>query len=57
MAKPKPKPDDAEQSKRFEETARALDVDESGKLFDRAIDNVVTPTAPRSHPAARQPSS
>lgn len=33
----KPKPDDAKQSQRFVETARKLDVDESGDTFNRAI--------------------
>ena len=41
MAKqPKPKPDDPEQSKRFEETARQVEADESGKSFERAIEIV-----------------
>jgi hypothetical protein len=35
--KPKPEPDDTEQSQRFVETARKLEVDESGKSFERAI--------------------
>ena len=30
-------PDDPEQSKRFEETARLLEVDETGKSFSKAI--------------------
>lgn len=38
---PKPKPDDAEQSQRFEETARELGVDETGKAFKRAVKAVV----------------
>lgn len=33
-------PDDAEQSKRFEKTARELDADESGTLFDGAMKKV-----------------
>lgn len=37
-----PIPDDPEQSKRFEETARLLEVDETGKFFDKAIKGVVT---------------
>ena len=40
MNKPKPKPDNEEQSRRFEETARALGVDESGKSFERAFKKV-----------------
>lgn len=31
------KPDDAEQSKRFEETARQLESDETGKTFNKAL--------------------
>ena len=36
--KPNPKPDDIEQSKRFEEAARNLDADESGNAFEKALD-------------------
>ena len=35
------KRDDAEQAKRFEETARQLGVDESGRSFVRALKKVV----------------
>lgn len=42
---PMVKPDGAEQSKRFEATARELGVDETGKAFKRAVDAVV----PRRH--------
>lgn len=35
--KPKPEPDDKEQSQRFVKTARKLEADESGKSFERAI--------------------
>lgn len=38
MAKRKPQQDDKEQSKRFEETARELEADETGELFERALD-------------------
>jgi hypothetical protein len=41
--KPKPEPDDKEQSERFKETARQLETDESGEAFDRAF-GVVTST-------------
>jgi hypothetical protein len=34
-------PDDPEQAKRFEETARELDVDDGGNLFKRAMGCVV----------------
>ena len=38
-----PIPDDPVQSKRFEEAARLLGVDETGKAFDKAIKGVVAP--------------
>jgi hypothetical protein len=41
--KPKPKPDDKEQSQRFVETAKALEADESGKVFERAFKKVARP--------------
>lgn len=44
----KPIPDDAEQSKRFEEDAKRLEVDESGKSFERAIGVVVPPKKSQS---------
>lgn len=34
-----------EQSERFKETARQLDVDESGEAFERAVDKIL-PTKP-----------
>lgn len=34
-------PDDIEQSKRFEETARKHEAEDSGKIFDKAIEFVV----------------
>jgi hypothetical protein len=37
----KPKPDDPEQSKRFEDTARELCVDETGAAFRRALKELV----------------
>lgn len=39
--KPKPEPDDKEQSKRFIDTVRELQVDESGDQFTRAIQSIV----------------
>ena len=40
-------PDDPEQSKRFEEAARLLGVDETGKAFDKVIKDIVaTKTKP-----------
>jgi hypothetical protein len=48
MEKPKgepkrqnPKPDDPEQSKRFIETARQMEADESGEAFRRAFEKIV----------------
>lgn len=38
----KRKPDDPEQSKRFEETAKRLDTDESGKTFEKAMEVIAT---------------
>lgn len=37
-AKKKREPDDKEQSQRFVETAKQVEVDESGKTFERALD-------------------
>ena len=52
------KPDDPEQSKRFEDTARELGVDESGKMFERAVDTVVhvKPAEGQSPPLKQKPS-
>lgn len=36
----KRKPDDPEQSKRFEETAKRLDSEESGKTFEKVMDAI-----------------
>jgi hypothetical protein len=38
-----PKPDDPAQSKRFVETAREIEADESGDLFQRALEKIVPP--------------
>ena len=46
--KPKPKPDDAEQSKRFEETAHELGADEDDGVFERAIDSLLPPQKKRT---------
>jgi hypothetical protein len=51
MKPPKPKPDDAEQSKRFAETARELGADENGKAFTDALKTVV----PKAHPSSPPP--
>ena len=39
--KPNPTPDDEEQSKKFLETAKALEADKTGKNFAKAIEVVV----------------
>ncbi len=38
--KPKPKPDDPEQSRRFIDAAKAAGVDETGKEFERALKKI-----------------
>jgi hypothetical protein len=38
---PNQKPDDPEQSKRFIETARELEADESGEAFRRAFEKII----------------
>ena len=51
--------DDPEQSKRFEETARQLDADESGKTFKKAL-KIVAPSkraATRSRPSVKRSSA
>lgn len=40
----KPPPDDPEQSRRFEVVAQELGADETGKLFERALDALTPPT-------------
>lgn len=40
-ARPTPKPDDPEQSRRFEEAARKLEADETAKTFGRTLERVV----------------
>jgi hypothetical protein len=39
--KPKPKMTDKEQSERFKQTARELDVDETGESFERALGKII----------------
>jgi hypothetical protein len=41
--KEKPKPDNPEQSRRFEEKARELGMDESGKRFEKAMSVIAPP--------------
>jgi hypothetical protein len=40
---PNTKPDDPEQSKRFVETAREIEADETGEAFRRAFEKIVPP--------------
>jgi len=40
MPKAKPKKDEKPQSERFKETARKLEVDETGEAFDRALKKI-----------------
>lgn len=46
--KAKPKLEDKEQSRRFIETARKLEADESGKSFERVFDKVTGKSIPRA---------
>ena len=41
--KPNPPPDDKEQAKRFIDSAKALEADESGRQFEAALKIVVPP--------------
>lgn len=50
--KPKPQPDNPEQFKRFIETAREVEADESPDAIDRALRKVVQP---KRSPAKSQP--
>jgi hypothetical protein len=45
-------PDDPAQSKRFEEAARAVEADESGRMFQRAFQKVVPAKKKRSKSAS-----
>ena len=47
MSKTQEKPqDNPEQSKRFEETARQLEADETGKAFEKAFGTIAPPKKP-----------
>jgi hypothetical protein len=52
--KPKPKPDDPAQSKRFIEAAREHGTDETGEAFERAFEKVVTAPQPQAKRPARK---
>lgn len=45
--KPEPKWDDPEQSKRFLETAKAVEASDDPNEFERALNNVVSDSAKR----------
>ena len=45
--RPKGKPDNPAQSKRFIEAAKALGVDESGEAFDKAMRDLLKPKGKR----------
>ena len=46
--KPKPKPDDSEEYKRFLETAKAVEADEGVEAFERAFAKIVPPRIAKS---------
>lgn len=48
MAKPKPKPDDREQSKRFVEKAQELEEGDSEKKFEDVFKKIIPPKPKRS---------
>ena len=52
--KPIPLPDDPEQSKRFEEAARLLEVDESDKTFERALKSLAASKIASGLPRGKQ---
>ena len=54
--KPKPRPDDTQQCDRFIDTAKALRVDESGNVFEHALELVIPPTLSLEKPAAEMKS-
>lgn len=52
--KRKPEPNDPEQSKRFIDTARALEADETGTLFEKVVAGVKTDQEKASISATRK---
>lgn len=48
-----PKGIDKKQSERFKETARALDADESGGEFNRAVRSILKPSVPKKSASFR----
>jgi hypothetical protein len=49
------KPDDPEEYRRFAETARELEVDESADAMDRAFERVFKLKKPNDTPPTKQP--
>lgn len=45
--KPKPKPDDPAEYKRFLETAKAVEAEKDPKAFDKAFKRIVKPRSPK----------
>jgi hypothetical protein len=52
-SKPKPKPDNPEQFKRFIEMACEVEVDESTEALDRAFNKVISRPVPGAKPPVR----
>jgi hypothetical protein len=55
--KPKPQPDDPEQSKRFIDMAREVEADEGAaepKAFERAFEKVVKPKSSQNAPRPKR---
>lgn len=48
--KPNPPPDNPEQSKRFIETAREIETDESRETFERTFKKIAKPPKAKSDP-------
>ncbi len=53
MAKPKPKPDNPAQSKRFRDMARQLEADDRPEEFERVFESVVV--VPKAKPSQEPP--
>lgn len=52
--KPKPEPDDKEQSERFIQTAKELEADKNAEAFERAFGIVVPPQSSEQEKADKQ---
>lgn len=57
--KPKPEPDDKEQSQRFVDTVKSLEIDENGSSFERALGIIQSPKPVEApvHPSEKPASS